>query len=152
MRAAYSTNSNSINESGVPQCMIWVASLSSGHVCEYRASDLIFADGSSLDSLPRAAPAGPFALEDFHSEPPAATGLPRLRPTALIGSRRLRPSRPCDVPRLHPGSRPPRQLHTATPKPTSKKTQTIAVGSKVELTTDYANYLDASSGPLKPGT
>jgi hypothetical protein len=60
--------------------------------------------------------------------------------------------RPCDVPRLHPGSRPPRQLHTATPKPTSKKTQTIAVGSKVELTTDYANYLDASSGPLKPGT
>ena len=76
MRAAYSTNSNSINESGVPQCMIWVASLSSGHVCEYRASDLIFADGSSLDSLPRAAPAGPFALEDFHSEPPAATALP----------------------------------------------------------------------------
>jgi len=35
-------------------------------------------------------------------------------------------------------------------KPVSNK-QTIVVGSKVELTTDHANYLDASSGPLKPG-
>jgi hypothetical protein len=106
VRASNSTNSNSIYESRVPQfniwvaeSNIWVASLSSGHVCEYLASDLIFADGSSLDILP-----------------------------------------------------PRPQLDTATPKPTSKKTQTIAVGSKVELTTDYANYLDASSGPLQPGT
>jgi hypothetical protein len=99
VRASNSTNSNSIYESRVPQFIIWVASLSSGHVCEYLASDLIFADGSPLDILP-----------------------------------------------------PRPQLDTATPKPTSKKTQTIAVGSKVELTTDYANYLDAGSGPLQPGT
>ena len=35
-----------------PQPIIWVAHLSSGRLCEYLASDLVFADSSSLDTLP----------------------------------------------------------------------------------------------------
>ena len=30
---------------------VWVACVSSGHVCEYLRSDLVFADGSALDAL-----------------------------------------------------------------------------------------------------
>ena len=37
------------------------------------------------------------------------------------------------------------------PAASSKKAQKIAVGSKVELTSDYAAHSDAGNGPLKPG-
>ena len=39
-------------ESPEPPPIIWVAHVSSGHLCEYLASDLVFADSSSLDTLP----------------------------------------------------------------------------------------------------
>jgi hypothetical protein len=81
------------SESPEPPPIIWVAHVSSGHLCEYLASDLVFADSSSLDTL---------------------------------------------------ASKP-------APPPASKKAQKIVVGSKVELTSDYASYSDAASGPLKPG-
>jgi hypothetical protein len=81
------------SESPEPPPIIWVAQVSSGHLCEYLPSDLVFADSSSLDTLP---------------------------------------------------SKPD-------PPPASKKAQKIVVGSKVELTSDYASYSDAASGPLKPG-
>jgi hypothetical protein len=40
------------SESPEPPPIIWVAHVSSGHLCEYLASDLVFADSSSLDTLP----------------------------------------------------------------------------------------------------
>jgi hypothetical protein len=55
-------------------------------VCEYLASDLVFADGSSLDTLPPPQPA---------------------------------------------------------PPPTKKKAEKMTVGSKVEVTKDYATHGDA---------
>jgi len=39
-------------ESPEPPPIIWVAHVSSGHLCEYLASDLVFADSSSFDTLP----------------------------------------------------------------------------------------------------
>jgi hypothetical protein len=44
-----------------------------------------------------------------------------------------------------------KDLVAEAPAATSKKKQKIAVGSKVELTSDYAAHSDAGNGPLKPG-
>jgi len=58
--------------------IIWVACVSSGHVCEYLRSDLVFADGSALDALhPASAPPKPASKKgkpDVSGSPPAMPG------------------------------------------------------------------------------
>jgi hypothetical protein len=94
--ASKSTESPDPQKTTINPNIIWVACATSGLLCEYLASDLVFADGSSLDTLPPPQPA---------------------------------------------------------PQPTKAKAENkkITVGSKVEVTKDYATYGDAGTGPLQPG-